>query len=72
MRLPSGGLSDDREGHFSSGEVLHAFVARQQLAVRRKDRRNTDQILGSNTRITEGQLERSEALPMFANAFGQK
>jgi hypothetical protein len=57
MRLTSGVLRDDGKRDFAGVKVLDAFLARDQLAVRRKNGGNPDQVLRRDSRIPEGQLK---------------
>src|ERR1700722_3774432 len=53
-------------------EILHAFLARKQLAIWRKNRRDPNQILGSDTGVTQRQFERSQPLAVFPHSLGKE
>jgi hypothetical protein len=44
----------------------------QQLTLRRKNGGNSYEVLRGNARVTQRQLERSEALTMFTDPLGKK
>jgi hypothetical protein len=53
-------------------QVLHAFFAGEQFAIGRKDRRNPNQILGSDTGVTQRQFERGQPLAVLSHSFGKE
>src|ERR1700722_279851 len=53
-------------------EILHSFLARKQFAIGRKNRRDPNQILGSDTGVTQRQFERSQPLAVFPHSLGKE
>src|SRR5437879_7875592 len=53
-------------------EVLHTFLAGEQLAIRGKNRGDTHQILRGDARITQRQFERSQPLAVFPHSLGEE
>jgi hypothetical protein len=58
VRLAGGVLGDHRKNNFAVVQILQAFLARNHLALRRKDGRDAHQVLRGNARIAQGQLKR--------------
>lgn len=72
MRFASAVFGDDGEDHFARMKVLKPGRAGNQLAIRGKNRRNANEILSSDPGVAQREFERSEALAMFAHAFGKE
>src|SRR5579864_3781963 len=53
-------------------KVLHAFLAGQQLAIGRKNRRDSDQILGSDPGVAQRQFKRCQPLAVFPHSLGKE
>src|SRR5262245_60315416 len=53
-------------------EILQPGGTGDQFAVRGKDGRYPDQVLSSDPGVTQREFERSEALTMLADAFGEE
>ena len=65
MRFTGRIFSHYREDDFSRVQVFDTVFARYQLALRREDGRDADQVLSSDSRVAQRQLERGEALAVF-------
>ena len=65
-------LGDDGEDDLARMEILHTFLAGEQLAIRGKNRGDTHQILGGDARITQCQFERSQPLAVFPHSLGEE
>ncbi len=72
MRLVGGVFRHHRKHDFSGMQVLESLRAWDQLAVGRKDGRDTYQVLRCDARIAQSEFERGEALPMFPHTFGEE
>jgi hypothetical protein len=53
-------------------EILHAFFAGKQFTVGRKNRRDSNQILGSDAGVTQRQFERSQPFAVFTHSLGKE
>jgi len=72
VRLACGVLRDDGKNYFAMIQVSETFLARNHLAPRWKDRRNTHEILRGDPRIPKRQLKGSETLLVFAYSLGKE
>src|SRR6516164_8975655 len=72
MRLARRVFGHDGEYDLAGMKILHAFLAGEELAVWRKDRRDAHQILGGNTGITQRQFERRQTLAVFPHSLGEE
>ena len=52
--------------------MLQALAARDQFAVRRKNRRNANDVAGSDSGVTQRQLKAGKALAVFADSLCEK
>ena len=53
-------------------QKLQSLGARDQFALWRENRRDANQILGSDTGVTQRQLKRCKTFPVFADPLGEK
>src|SRR5204863_8454903 len=60
------------EQHLARIQVLLSVRSRNQLSLRRKNRRDADQILCGDADISQRQLERNEALTILADPLSEK
>jgi hypothetical protein len=72
VRFFGGILADHRKSHLSGFDVLQTFAARNQFAVRRKNRRDADDVARRNSRVAQSQLKTRESFTMLTDAFGEK
>src|SRR5439155_1163823 len=72
VRLARGVFAHHHKGHLARLEFLHALVAGDQLAARRKDTRDAHQVAGGNPRRAQSQLEARELLTMLPDSLGQE
>src|SRR5215469_2241107 len=52
--------------------MSQTFLARHNLAARRKDRADAHQVLARNTRIPKGQLKGGQPFPVFPDALREE
>src|SRR3984957_466727 len=72
MRLPRLVLADNGESDLSRLEMLEPFTARDQFAVRRKNRGDANDVARGNSGISEGELEARKPLAMFSDSLGEE
>jgi hypothetical protein len=72
MRLASLVLADNGEGDLSRLEMLEPFTARDQLAVRRKNRGDANDVARGNSGISQRELEARKPLAMFSDSLGEE
>ena len=72
MRLTSRVFSDHGKDNLAMVQVFNAFLARDDLAARRKDGTDSHEVLRGNTGIPKGQLKRGQTLPVFAYTLGEE
>src|ERR1700722_2419249 len=72
MWLPGLVLADYGESDLSRLEMLEHFTTRDQLAVRRKNRGDANDVARGNSGISERELEARKPLAMFSDALGEE
>jgi len=65
-------LGDHRKNYFAVVEVRQPFLACNHLATRRKDGRDAHQILRCDSRVSQSQLKRRQALLVGSLALGEE
>src|ERR1700721_3227736 len=68
MRLARLVLADNGESELSRLEMLEPFTARDQLAVRRKNRGDANDVARGNSGISEGELEARKRVAVFSDS----
>src|ERR1700740_1653819 len=72
MGFASAVLGHNGEYDLTGMQELQSSSAGYELAVRRENRGDPDQILSSNACVPQGQLEGSKALAMLAHSLGEE
>src|SRR5260370_3800342 len=72
VRLFGGILADDRESDLAELDVFQTLAAGDELAVRREDGGNTNNIAGGNSCVSQSELKTRKPFAMFTDAFGEK
>src|SRR5208282_4041996 len=72
VRLVRGDFGYHRKYDFAGMQIRQSLRAWDQLAIGRKDGRDPYQVLRGDAGVTQGELERGEALPVFPHTFGEE
>ena len=72
MRFVGGVFRHDRKNDFAGAQIFQSLRARHQFALRWKNRRDPNQILGGDAGIPQGQLKRRETFAMFPTPLVKK
>src|SRR5580700_5823699 len=72
MRLARLVLADYGEGDLPGLQVFEPFTARDQLAVRRKNRGDANDVARGNSGVSQRELEARKPFAMFSDSLGEK
>jgi hypothetical protein len=72
MRLARLVLADNGESDLPGLQMLEPFTARNQLAVRRKNRRDANDVARGNSGVSQREFEARKPLAMFSDSLGEK
>src|SRR5208283_2395922 len=72
VRLVRGVFGNHREYYFPGMQIRQPLRAWNELAVGRKDGRDTNQVLRGDAGVAQSEFERGETLPMFSHTFGEE
>src|ERR1700723_1107209 len=72
MRLARLVLADNGESDLSRLEMLEPFTARDQLAVRRKNRGDANDVARGNPGVSQRELKARKPLAMFSDSLGEE